>query len=119
MRKLFTAAFAIVLVTTLVSGSAWAKSGWDFQLYRTHVVNGTQLEKGSYELRLNGNNEAEIYRNRKLVTTVPVEVRPLKKGTDAKSMLTRKNGRAGNAGMRAFVYRLQNRLTKRLRGHVA
>ncbi len=87
MRKLLTAAFAIVLVTTLVSGSAWAKSGWDFQLYHTRVINGTQLEKGSYELRLNGNNEAEIYRNRKLVATVTVEVRPLKKGMPANSML--------------------------------
>ncbi len=87
MRKLFTAAFAIVLVTTLVSGSAWAKSGWDFQLYRTRVVNGTQLEKGSYELRLNGNNEAEIYRNRKLITKATVEVRPLKKGIPANSIL--------------------------------
>ena len=89
MRKLLTAAFAIVLVTTLVSGSAWAKSGWDFQLGRTRVINGTQLEKGSYELRLNGNNEAEIYRNRKLITTATVEVRPLKKTTDANSILTR------------------------------
>ncbi len=89
MRKLFTAAFAIVLVATLVSGSAWAKSDWDFQLYHTQVINGTQLEKGSYELRFNGNNEAEIYRNRKLITTATVEVRPLKKGTPAKSMLIR------------------------------
>ena len=87
MRKLFTAAFAIMLVTTLASGPVWAKSGWDFQLYRTRVINGTQLERGSYELRLNGNNEAEIYRNRKLITTATVEVRPLKKGTDANSML--------------------------------
>ena len=87
MRKLFTAAFAFVLVTTLASGPVWAKSGWDFQLYRTRVINGTQLERGSYELRLNGNNEAEIYRNRKLITRVPVEVRPLEKGTVAKSML--------------------------------
>ncbi len=89
MRKLFTAAFAIVLVTTLASGPVWAKSGWDFQLYRTRVINGTQLERGSYELRLNGNNEAEIYRNRKLITRVPVEVRPLEKDTVAKSMLIR------------------------------
>ncbi len=88
MRKLFTAAFAIVLVTTLASGPVWAKSGWDFQLYHTRVINGTQLERGSYELRLNGNNEAEIYRNRKLITTATVEVRPLKKGIPANSILT-------------------------------
>ncbi len=89
MRKLFTAVFAIVLVTTLASGPVWAKSGWDFQLYHTREINGTQLERGSYELRLNGNNEAEIYRNRKLITKATVEVRPLKKGTDPKSMLIR------------------------------
>ena len=91
MRKLFTAAFAIVLVTSLASGPVWAKSGWDFELYRAQVINGTGtvLEPGSYELRLNGNSEATIYRNRKLVTTVSVEVRPLEKGTDANSMLTR------------------------------
>ena len=89
MRKLFTAAFAIVLVATLASGPVWAKSGWDFQLTRTRVVNGIQLERGSYELRLNGNNEAEIYRNRKLITKATVEVRPLKRGTDANSILTK------------------------------
>ncbi len=88
MRKLFTAAFAVVLVTTVASGPVWAKSGWDFQLYRTRVINGTQLKRGSYELRLNGNNEAEIYRNRKLITKATVEVRPLEKGTDANSILT-------------------------------
>lgn len=88
MRKLLTAAFAIVLVSTLASGPVWAKSGWNFELYRTREINGTQLKRGSYELRLNGNNEAEIYRNRKLITTAKVEVRPLKKGTDANSMLT-------------------------------
>ena len=89
MRKLFTAAFAIVLVATLASGPVWAKSGWDFQLYRTREINGIQLERGSYELRLNGNNEAEIYRKRKLITKVPVEVRPLKRGPDANSILTK------------------------------
>lgn len=89
MRKLLTAAFAIVLVSTLASGPVWAKSGWDFQLYRTREINGTQLKRGSYELRLNGNNEAEIYRNRKLITTATVEVHPLKKGTDANSILTK------------------------------
>ncbi len=87
MRKLFTAASAIVLVTTLASGPIWAKSGWDFKLYSAVVINGTQLERGSYELRLNGNNEAEIYRNRKLITKATVEVRPLKKGIPANSML--------------------------------
>ena len=89
MRKLFTAAFAIVLVTTLASGPVWAKSGWDFQLYRTRVINGTQLERGSYELRLNGNNEAEIYRKGKLITTATVEVRPLGERRVPKSMLIR------------------------------
>ena len=93
MRKLFTAAFAIVLVTTLASGPVWAKSGWDFKLYSAVVINGTGtvLEPGSYEIRLNGTNEAAIYRYRKLITTVPVEVRSLEKGTDPNSMLT-KNG---------------------------
>ena len=99
MRKLFTAAFAIVLVTTLISGPVWAKSDWDFQLYRTREINGTQLERGSYVLRLNGNNEAEIYRKRraisglesngKLITKVSVEVRPLEKGDIPKSIVVR------------------------------
>ncbi len=89
MRKLFTAAFAIVLVTTLASGPVWAKSGWDFQLYHTREINGTQLERGSYELRLNGNNEAEIYRKGKLITTATVEVRPLGERRVPKSMLIR------------------------------
>ncbi len=91
MRKLLTTAFAIVLVTSLASGPVWAKSGWDFELYRAQVINGTGtvLEAGSYELRLNGTSKAAIYRNRKLVTTVPVEVRSLEKSTDANSVLTK------------------------------
>lgn len=75
----------------LASSPVWAKSDWEFKLYRAQVIHGTGtvLEPGSYELRLTGNSEAAIYRNRKLVTTVPVEVRSLDKGTDPKSMLTR------------------------------
>ena len=88
MRKLFTAAFAIVLVTTLASGPVWAKSRWKFQLHQGCSINGIQLKRGSYELRLNGNSEAAIYRNGKLITRVPVEVRPLEKETDAKSVLS-------------------------------
>lgn len=89
MRKLFTAAFATALVFTLVSGPVWAESKWDFRLNHTREINGTQLEPGSYQLRLNGGNEAEIYRNRKLVAKVPVEVRPLVRSSDAKSILTK------------------------------
>ena len=37
MRKPLSAAFAIVLVTTLASGPVWAKSGWNFELYRAIV----------------------------------------------------------------------------------
>ena len=88
MRKLFTAALATALVVTLVSGPVWTRSKWDFQLYHTHAINGTQLEPGSYQLRLNGGNEAEIYRNRKLVAKAAVEVRPLKNGAeDPRSIL--------------------------------
>ena len=91
MRKLFAATFAIVLVTTLVPGSLWAESGWDFHLNQARVIGNTHivLEPGSYELRLNGSNEAEIYRNKKLIATVAVEVRPLEVNEDAKSILTR------------------------------
>ncbi len=91
MRKLFTAAFAIVLVTTLASGPVWAKSGWKFRLHHGYVINGIQLERGSYELRLNGNNEAAIYRKGKLITRVPVEVRPLEKRSDANSIVTNRD----------------------------
>jgi len=91
LANLYAAAFAIVLVTTLASGPVWARSDWEFKLYRAQVINGigTLLEPGSYELRFNGKSEAAIYRNRKRVTTVPVEVRSLDKGTDPKAMLTR------------------------------
>ncbi len=88
MRKLFTATFAIMLVASLVSGSVWAKSDWGFELHRTYEINGVQLEHGSYKLQLNGNNEAEIYRKGKLITTATVEVRPLGNRMDPKSMLT-------------------------------
>ena len=68
MSKLFTAAFAMVLVTTLISGPVWAQSCWDFRLYRTREINGTQLERGCYQLCLNDNNEAEIYRKRRAIS---------------------------------------------------
>jgi hypothetical protein len=91
MRKLFALAFASVLVITLASGPVWAKSGWDFELTETGVISRTNtvLEPGRYELRLNGNDEASIYRERKLLTTVPVEVLPLGTGTAANSVLTK------------------------------
>lgn len=89
MRKLFTAAFTVALVTTLISGPVRAKSGWDFQLYRTREINGTRLKRGSYELRLNGSNEAEIYRHGKLITKVPVEIRPLGKNENPKSIVVK------------------------------
>ena len=81
MHRLITTTITLALVTGLAASPALAK-GHSFKLQRDATINGSQLKgQKTYRLELNGNNEALIYRNHKLVTTAPVEVKPITDST--------------------------------------
>ncbi len=81
MHRLITTTITLALVTGLAASPALAK-GHSFKLQRDATINGSQLKgQKTYRLELKGNNEALIYRNHKLVTTAPVEVKPITDGT--------------------------------------
>ncbi len=81
MHRLITTTITLALATGLTASPALAK-GHSFKLHRDATINGSQLKgRKTYRLELNGNNEALIYRNHKLVTTAPVEVKPITDGT--------------------------------------
>jgi len=80
MNRLITTTITLALATGLAASPALAK-GHSFKLHRDATINGSQLKgQKTYRLELNGNNEALIYRNHKLVTTAPVEVKPITDG---------------------------------------
>lgn len=81
MHRLITTTITLALATGLVASPALAK-GHSFKLSRDATINGSQLKgQKTYRLELNGNDEALIYRNHKLVITAPVEVKPITDGT--------------------------------------
>lgn len=79
MRRLFIGTMALALVATLAASPVLAKTH-SFKLSREAKINGTQLDRGTYKLELNGNGEALIYRNKKLVTKAAVKVKPRMNG---------------------------------------
>ncbi|MGH9804768.1 MAG: hypothetical protein ACRD4D_06325 [Candidatus Acidiferrales bacterium] len=86
MNKLIPATIALALMTGLGASSALAQSR-HFKVSQDANVNGATLETGkTYRLELNGNNEARIYHNSKLVATAQVEVKPLAKGQHRNSV---------------------------------
>ncbi len=91
MRKLMTAVLLTALVATVASSPLWAKS-YSFRLDQASSIGGTQLKPGAYRLKLNGNNEALIYRNRKLVVKATVEVKPRTNGSTRNSVLRNADG---------------------------
>ena len=91
MRKVFAATFAISLVLALATGSLWA-APHKFKLHRGATLNGTELQAGSYELELNGEGEALIYRNGKMVTKARVTTKPLSNGDAPSSVLQAADG---------------------------
>jgi hypothetical protein len=52
-----------------------------FKVTLTTSLNGVELKPGTYRLNLNGENEAQIYKGRKLLVTAEVETVPLAKAT--------------------------------------
>lgn len=91
MRKLMTAVLLTALVATVASSPLWAKT-YSFRLSQAASINGTQLTPGAYKLELNGNNEALIYRNGKLLTKATVEVKPRTNGSTRNSVLRNADG---------------------------
>ncbi len=76
MSKIFKSTLLLFFVAALLMSTASAKSH-KFAVWDTTLVNGVELERGDYSVKLNGADEAEIYRNGKLVVTTLVEVVPL------------------------------------------
>ena len=91
MRKLMTAVLLTALVATVASSPLWAKT-YSFRLSQAASINGTELTPGVYKLELNGNNEALIYRNGKMVTKATVEVKPRTNGSTRSSVLREADG---------------------------
>jgi len=86
MNKLIPATIALALMTGLGASSASAQSR-NFELYRDATINGATLEAGkTYRMELNGDTEALIYRNKTLVATAQVEVKPLTAGQNPNSV---------------------------------
>ncbi len=87
MHRLITTTITLALVTGLAASPALAK-GHSFKLHRDATINGSQLKgQKTYRLELNGNDEALIYRNHKLVTTAPVDVKPITDGTNRNAVV--------------------------------
>jgi hypothetical protein len=86
MNRLITMILALALVIGLAASPALAK-GHSCSLHRDATINGSQLKaRETYRMELNGNNEAHIYRGRKLVTTAAVDVRPVTDGETPNSV---------------------------------
>ncbi len=92
MHRLITTTITLALATGLAASPALAK-GHSFKLYRDATINGSQLKgQKTYRLELNGNDEALIYRNHKLVTTAPVEVKPITDGISRNAVVLDSDG---------------------------
>ena len=92
MHRLITTTITLALVAGLAASPALAK-GHSFKLYRDATINGSQLKgQKTYRLELNGNDEALIYRNHKLVTTAPVEVKPITDGISRNAVVLDSEG---------------------------
>lgn len=74
MKKVLTA--ALVVLMGLAFSPLQAKDH-TFKLMSPATLNGTDLEPGEYKLKLNGDNEAEIWRNGEKLATAKVELKLL------------------------------------------
>jgi len=75
MRRLFTAALLIALVAILAASPLWAKAH-SFKLIKSASINGTELRPGNYKVEMNGENEAVISRDGRVVVTARAQTRP-------------------------------------------
>lgn len=104
MRKLLTVTLILALAAAVSAGSLAAKSqDHSFNLAREATINGTTLVPGDYQLRLDGNSQAEIYRDGALVTKANVEVKPLTNKSARNSLLFASDGSIREVRMKAKV----------------
>lgn len=75
MRKMFSVSIAVAIFGALAVSPLWAKP--HFRLGHQYTLNGVQLGPGSYGLNLNGDNEVEITRGRRVLVKARAEVLPL------------------------------------------
>lgn len=79
----------IALALFALSGMALAAESHKFQLAQDARLNGTELKAGRYQIRLNGDDEAEILWRGKLVVKSEVEVQPLSEKSLRNSVVIR------------------------------
>lgn len=80
MRRLVSLALIAALGLTLAASPLSAKT-FTFKLGREATINGKACDPGKYKLKLNGDNEALIYKKRELVTKARVEVKSRARGS--------------------------------------
>ena len=91
MHRFLTATLVVALVAAVATSPVLAKTH-TFKVRMPCSINGTQLEPGTYKLKLNANNEAEIYRGKDRVVTAKVEVKPLTNSRTRGSVLRGADG---------------------------
>lgn len=67
---------ALSLACLVSSGVALAKSH-KVEFLSKAVINGVELDPGTYKLELNGDNKVEIYKGKELLVSAQVKVLPL------------------------------------------
>lgn len=75
-----TLSLLVLLVSTLPAATVLA-DGHRIELLKAGTINGVNLKAGQYQLILNEQEEAEIYRRKELLVTAKVEVLPIGTGT--------------------------------------
>lgn len=79
----------IALTLFALSAMALAAENHKFRLAQDASINGTELKAGQYQIRLNGDDEAEILQHGKLVAKSEVEVQPLNQKSLRNSVVIR------------------------------
>ena len=67
-------------------------------------INGTQLEAGKYKLELTDSGEAIVYKRGKRITSTPVEVKPLPKGSTRNSVTYKQDGTIKEVRLKKQVF---------------
>ena len=89
---------SLSVVTLLFAMALWfavpasAMKMHSFTLVQSGSINGTQLEAGKYKLELTDSGEAIVYQRGERVTSTPVEVKPLPKGSTRNSVAYKQDG---------------------------
>lgn len=68
---------SLLLVLLALTGAAWASESHSFRLGQDAQLQSVDLKAGKYTIRLNGDDQAEILHNGKVVVTASVDVQPL------------------------------------------